>query len=88
MELSEFHSLVKSQGWDRLLKIASAQIEPRKNKILYEPLRTRDATLEQEFMKGEIAGIALFMRLPQDRIADLKDLMKANEADENGPDSD
>ena len=77
-ELSDLRSLVKSRGWDRLVKIAEAQCENRQITLL-APLDSANP-YPQEFMKGEIAGIRLFLRLPGITIEQLtKDMESSND---------
>ena len=83
--LREFRGLRKFPGWDRLAEFATAQIESRKNLTL-EPATGVDMMVQQEFAKGEIAGIALFMRFPDiieedyaDQIEVLLDEVRKND---------
>lgn len=70
--LSDLNSLVDSRGWKRLMQIAQAQIETRRNNYEAKPLKAIDETLEQEFLKGEVTGIRTFCQLPTDEIEDLQ----------------
>lgn len=83
-ELSELRNLIKLPGWDRLVEIGDGQRKARWNQVMIKPCKSVDATLEQEFMKGEYAGIALFFQLPLDRIGDLEELIKQIEEPTNG----
>lgn len=79
MELQELRNLVKLKAWDRLAKTAKAQVETRTNKVMLNACEGLDATLEQEFEKGECAGIRLFMELPEVRIDEIENLLKMKE---------
>lgn len=52
-------NLSKSPGWDLYLKILQAQIDTRKNNIVFTPLAGLDESLQQEYQKGEVSGIYL-----------------------------
>lgn len=69
-QLSDLRALVKSRGWDRLRSLAEAQCKTRQARI-NAPLDSGNP-YPQEFMKGEIAGIELFMRLPEISIEELQ----------------
>lgn len=73
--LSDLKDLVKSRGWARLSSIAEAQKQTR-NATVLKPGGGDD----KEFMKGEIAGIALFMRLPEIAIENLQQQLEREDA--------
>ena len=80
--LEEMRALVLQPGWARISKIAQAQIEARKNEVLLQP--TTD-TYAQEYMKGEIQGIQLFVNLPRKLVEENKDLLAvARKLEEEG----
>ena len=80
--LEEMRALVLQPGWARISKIAFAQIEARKNEVLLQP--TTD-TYAQEYMKGEIQGIQLFVNLPRKLVEENKDLLAvARKLEEEG----
>jgi len=54
------------------MEIANAQMETRKQSVFLTPLKSLDETLAQEYQKGEIAGIHLFMNLAEVRINELR----------------
>lgn len=63
--------MMESNGWAVLMGIAEGQTTSRSGGILLQPLQTGDAIYEQEFAKGEIAGIKLFQNMPQNAIEAL-----------------
>lgn len=72
----ELHSLKKleqSPEYKKLLEIAKAQIESRKNGIILKPLKSKDEIFEQEFSKGEVSGIELFTNMLPTMIETLED---------------
>jgi len=66
-------SLVKSPGWGLLRSIATQQIESRSHKILHSVLTGADEAFRQEFEKGEVSGMKLFLMYPDAQIAALND---------------
>ena len=85
--IRELRKLIKSPGWVQLLKIADAQIETRRRAIILSPLKAMDEVLEQEYAKGEIAGIMLFLSLPETWMQSL--MMNADKLEkEDARDSD
>ena len=59
-----FKELVNSQGWEQLAEFAEAQLINRR--LMREsPAQGFDGLIHDEFLKGEISGIALFMRFPE-----------------------
>ena len=82
-ELSRLKALVTTAGWKYLEKIAAAQVEHRRNSYELRPLSSLDETLAQEYQKGEVSGIRLFVQLPSLRISALEEeLMTEGESDE------
>lgn len=65
--LHRFHSLVRSPGWAELREVALAQIATRQNLNL-GPIKDTSGIYEQEYRKGEVAGIQLFLSLPDIQI--------------------
>lgn len=70
--LQDLRHLLRSPGWGRLVKIAETQCHSREREVL-APLGGKNP-YEMEFQKGEIAGIRLFMQLPEIAVENLKDL--------------
>lgn len=83
--LADLRDLVKSRGWARLSSIAKAQIATRNTNVL-KPLKG-DGIYEQEFQKGEIAGIQLFMQLPDISIESLRQQLEEESANETQDDA-
>ena len=82
-ELSRLKSLVDHAGWKRLMEIAEGQCKNREPGI-FAPLENLLEAGKQEFEKGEVAGIRLFMVLPHKRVADVEaELAAMPEEDED-----
>lgn len=65
--------LKKQPGWAWLMQVAKVQLDSRKGMVLLRPLASMDEVLSQEFAKGEISGIQLFVDLVDLRVADLSE---------------
>jgi len=77
--------LVKSKGWVRLANYAKGQLEARAQ-VIGEPSAGLDSLIQQEFAKGEMGGIGLFMRFPEiieadygEQVDELLKEIKAND---------
>ena len=70
-ECSNLKSLTEHVGWKRLMEIAEGQIENRLPSV-YTRLNSLDEIPGSEFDKGEISGIKLFQRLPDNFVAELE----------------
>ena len=80
--LLELQEMIKTPGWKRLQKIADTQIEGRRNEVLLQP--TTDA-YAQEYMKGEINGMATVIKMPAMLVEQNKELLEiARKLDEEG----
>jgi hypothetical protein len=68
------------------MAVANAQVESRQQTIILNPLKSMDETLEQEYKKGEVAGIMLFKELIDIQIKALQDEIESllAEEEENG----
>jgi len=66
-------ALVATDGWKMLAAVADAQVAPRKNRVTLTP--TTDV-VEENFMKGEIQGIELFVNLPRKLIEESDAIIK------------
>ena len=84
--LIAFQSLVKSRGWELLVEYAEGQVQNR-GSILEGPLTQVVQFLEQEYIKGERGGIRLFLRIPEIRITELTEVIKALETVEENEDA-
>ena len=71
-ERSLFRDLTNSPGWKALMEIAEGQRIVRSNKIILTPC-SMDRVSEQEFEKGEVAGILLFINMPETAIEGLSE---------------
>lgn len=71
--------LVKTPGWKLLEEAAKVQSTSRQNEIMLKP--TENA-LVQEYAKGEVQGIQLFMTLPRTLIESSKAILDAYEQQE------
>lgn len=60
----EFQELLKHPGWVRLASYAEEQVRGRTFSFS-APAKGIDGAFEQEYMKGEASGIALFMNFPE-----------------------
>jgi len=61
--------LVAHPGWKMLQEVANSQALNRKNNILLKPT---ESPYEQEYMKGEVQGIELIMKVPSTLIESAK----------------
>lgn len=87
-ELSKLRSLKTQTGFFYLMKIAEIQVKERTDQLILSPLATMDAVLGQEYQKGEIAGIKLFVEFTDIRIRDLEEQIEtalAGKEQENEP---
>ena len=82
---AELENLVKSPGWERLVKAIAAQTKARDMQLRRQVTSLQDIA-EQEFTKGEVAGLELFTKLPHITIEQLTAQIKLNEERENAPD--
>ncbi len=86
--LRDFKDLIKSKGWKRLSEVGQAQQEVRKHAVILTPLKELDNALEQEFMKGEYAGIGLLLAIPETEISKYNELIKLNQVKKENEDED
>ncbi len=70
----EMEALIASPGWKKLQEYAEKQKIERSNSVLLSPTET---PMTQEFMKGEIQGISLFVKIPEILITSSKDILAA-----------
>ncbi|NOJ26562.1 MAG: hypothetical protein DA330_00920 [Nitrososphaera sp.] len=64
--------MVGTLGYKWLIRLADEQLEQRQRTLLLTPLKGMDEVLEQEYKKGEVAGILLFKEIVDIRIGVLK----------------
>lgn len=77
-QLSDLSQLLRSRGWARLHSIAEAQAKNRTAQVLGPG--GGDA---KEYMKGEIAGIRLFMQLPETALENIKQQLEEENTDDD-----
>jgi hypothetical protein len=63
--LASFRKLVQCPGWAALVEVVTAQQKLRDGTVLRKPLESADKVFEQEFVKGEAAGMGVVLALPQ-----------------------
>lgn len=73
--------LVSSAGWKFLVTAAEGQALERKNQVLLKP--TKDP-YEQEYMKGEIQGLSLFVEIPKRVLENAKAILEIAAKNEEG----
>ena len=66
--------LVETEGWKLLEAAAKVQSTSRQNEIMLKPTEN---PLLQEYCKGEVQGIELFLRLPKNLIESSKAILEA-----------
>lgn len=64
-QLQILRQLLKSPGWDLLVKHANEQVKTRTDEVILRPLESTGKVTLQEYMKGEVGGIRLIMALPE-----------------------
>lgn len=72
----ELSNLANSPGWAKLREGALSQIEGRIESLILSSLKGMDEVLEQEYRKGEIAGLKLFLELPAILLGNLEAELK------------
>jgi hypothetical protein len=70
-EQAKLLQLTRTPGWEYFQEILAAQEKTRSDTVLLTPLRSMDQVLEQEYQKGEIAGIMLSAKLVKARLDDI-----------------
>lgn len=65
----EMELLTSLPGWKSIVQIAKHQLQLRENSVLLKP--TSNA-FEQEYQKGEIQGIKLFLQYPETLLENAK----------------
>lgn len=73
--------LLEHEGWQWLAEAAKVQISHRENEVLLKPTENVSA---QEYMKGELQGIKLFLSLPRNGLEMSEAVLKAAMEDEEG----
>jgi len=77
----EMEELQELPGWKTLVKYAEVQLSGRKNEVLLKPTEN---PYQQEYLKGEVNGIDLFIRIPKVIVDESQAVINAvnREADE------
>lgn len=65
---SVWTSLLEHPGWKLFIKTVLEQKQSRQGEVFLRPLKDMDEVPAQEFMKGEISGLALVEVLAQTQI--------------------
>ena len=74
-------SLVETEGWRRMVEIAEKHVEVRKNEVLLTPT---DHPGQDNYLKGEIQGITVLMKIPEAVIAQADAVIQlAKDQEEN-----
>ncbi len=86
-EQSRLRSLLGHSGFTYLKEVLESQAASRTDHIILNPLESMDDVLEQEYKKGEAAGILLACRFAEVRLEDLaeqiEDKLKAKRKEGN-----
>ncbi len=72
--LLEMQALLKQPGWVKLAEAAQKHIEAKRNEVLLKPT---DNLADDNYMKGEIQGISLFVQIPRQLIELNKDILES-----------
>ncbi len=82
--LRELRKLKESTGWKWACSIAKEQIHTRIQKVMWTPCEGTAKAMEQEFTKGEAAGLKLFITMVDAAIEDFEERLKAlNDGEES-----
>ena len=81
-----FRDLLRSEGWDMLMKIFQEQLETRRNQVELTPLASADEAFAQQFERGEIANLRLTMQLPQSILDDAQSIIDTTKETEGHDD--
>ena len=65
------HSLRSLPLWEELANFVEEQVAIRTHEIVLTPLENHDKVLEQEFAKGEVNGIWLFVQYVASKLDEL-----------------
>jgi len=61
------------------VQLLDSQIDLRRRKVLFSPLKSRDDVFAVEYMKGEASAFELVRRLPEVLIEDIKTELRLRE---------
>lgn len=76
---AQMEALVGTPGWKLLRAAAEAQSLSRRNEVM---MKATEQPLVQEFEKGTVQGIEIFMRLPEILIENSKAVLDAYEKEQ------
>lgn len=82
-----YEELQAFPAWQILKAQLEKQVQIRTERVMLTPLKALDSAMEQEFEKGEVAGIRLVLALPQQMFDDLSfevDKLLKEMEEENG----
>jgi hypothetical protein len=65
----EMEQLTSSPVWKEIVAVAKSQLQARENQILLKPTEN---PLAQEYQKGEVQGIKLFVQYPETLLENAK----------------
>ena len=86
--ITRFRNLGKSPEWEQLVEYANGQIERRRNELELKPLREIGEVLFEQYLKGEIAGVRLFLAMPEIILSEAEAIESAlviqSEGEEHG----
>lgn len=71
--MSAYQSLVKSQGWGKLVELAQEQADVRRQMVMAMEEKGLEDMLESIRLKAEARAIKLFVALPDTIIEGLKE---------------
>lgn len=76
---AQMEALVALPGWKLLEQAAEVQAKARRNEVMMKPT---EQPLAQEFEKGTVQGIEIFMKMPQILIENSKAVLEAYEKEQ------
>lgn len=71
---AQMEALVATPGWKLLRAAAESQALSRRNEVMMKPT---EQPLLQEFEKGTVQGIEIFMKMPEILIENSKAILEA-----------
>ena len=78
--IQDLSNLLKSRGWELLVKRVEGQIRTREIRVVHTPCASMEAVFEQEYQKGEISGMYNVLKLPEVLITTGNEDVKLREA--------
>ena len=77
--LSQLRRLRNHPLWGKAAEFAEEQVATRAQEILLTAVEGPDMVYRQEFMKGEITGLLVFVSWVEDELATIEGLVKQHE---------